>query len=107
MDDFEKAAWEIDKNINSDHENVIEWIRNSKIATVTLSQGKYISKVKKLAEKYPDKVQICKVNNDSSIVAHIPVSAIKISITERVMSEEQKAVARERLQKIRKNKDNV
>lgn len=101
MDDFEKAAWEVDKNINSNHENVIEWIRNSKTATVTFSQGKYITKIKKLAEKYPDKIQICKVNNDSSIVAHIPVSAIKISITERVMSEEQKEAARERLKKAR------
>lgn len=102
MDDFEKAAWEVDKNINSDHENVIEWIRNSKTATVTFSQSKYITKVKRLAEKYPNKVQICKVNKDS-IVAHIPVSAVKISIIEpRVMTEEQKEAARERLKKARK-----
>lgn len=101
MDDFEKAAWEVDKNINSNHENVIEWIRNSKITTVTFSQPKYITKIKRLAEKYPDKVQICKINKDS-IVAHIPTSAVKISITKpRQLSEEEKEAARERLKKAR------
>lgn len=104
MDEFEKAAWEVDKNINSDHENVIEWIRNSKTATVTLSQGKYITKIKKLAEKYPDKVQICKINSDGSLVAHIPTSAVKISIIEpRILTEEQKEANRERLKKAREN----
>ena len=102
MDEFERASWEVNKNVNSNQENVIEWLRNSKTATVTLSQGKYITKVKKLAKEYPDKVQIVHVNDDNSIVAHIPTSAIKLSITSRVYSEEEKAEMRERLKRARK-----
>ena len=91
MDEFEKAAWDVDKNINSNHENVIEWLRNSDVATVTLSQGKYITKVKKMAKEHPDKVQIVHENSDGSIVAHIPVKAIKLSIIEgRQYTEEEK-----------------
>lgn len=61
-------------------ENVIEWIVNDKIATVTLSQKKYINKVKRLAEKYPEEVKIEWENADGSIVAHLPVNAISFQI---------------------------
>ena len=60
-------------------ENVIEFVLNDKTATVTFTQGRYISKIKKLAEKYPDDVKITHVNKDSSIVAHVPVRWIRIS----------------------------
>lgn len=101
MNDFEKACEEINKDFTSEKENVIEWILNSKIATVTFTQGKYITKIKKLAEKYPDKVQI-RGNKDGTIVAHIPTSAIKISIVERNLSEEQKAAMAERMRGMKK-----
>lgn len=105
MDEFETAAWEVDKNINSNHENVIEWIRNSKTATCTFSQGKYITKIKKLKEKYPDQVEIRKENKDGSIVCHIPVTAVKVSIVApKELSEEQKEVMKKRLKKIRESK---
>jgi len=61
------------------NENVIEFLRSEKTATLTFSQGRYIFKVKKLAEKRPDECQITKENKDGSIVAHVPVSWIKIS----------------------------
>lgn len=103
MNDFEKACDEINKDFTSEKENVIEWIKDSSIATITFSQGRYISKIKKLAEKYPDRVQITKENEDGTIVAHIPVSAIKINIIERNLSEEQRQIAAERLNKGREN----
>ena len=103
MNDFEKACDEINKDFTSEKENVIEWIKDSSVATITFSQGRYISKVKKLAEKYPDRVQITKENADGTIVAHIPVSAIKINIIERNLSEEQRQIAAERLNKGREN----
>lgn len=80
-------------------ENVIGWYKDSEIATVTFSQGRYISKIRKLAEKYPDDVKILE-NADGTILAYIPVKAIHISIVHRTeMSDEQKQVASERMKK--------
>ena len=97
MNDFEKACEEVNKDYTSEKENVIEWIKDSKVATITFTQIRYISKVRELAAKYPDRVQIVKDNADGTIVAHIPVSAVKINIIERNLSEEQKRIAAERL----------
>ena len=80
-------------------ENVIGWYKDSEIATVTFSQGRYISKIKKLAEKYPDDVKILE-NTDGTILAYIPVKAIHIGIRAE-MSDERKRAASERLKKAR------
>ena len=106
MNEFEKAC-EVD---NSDgftsHENVIEFLRNSKVATVTLSQPKYINKIKKLAEQFPDEVEIIMENSDGSLLAHIPTSYIKINNPpKREYSDEEKAIMVERLRKINKIKN--
>lgn len=79
------------------NENVIDWIRDSKYATVTFSQGRYITKIKKLAEKYPDECEIVAENKDGSILAHIPVKWIKISANKSNMPEEQRIASAERL----------
>jgi len=108
MNEFEKACNEIeqDRSYESSCENTIEWIRNAETATVFFSQGRYISKIKKLSEKYPDKVQIKHENKDGSIVAHIPVKAIKINIIEgRELTEEEKIRNAEILKRYRKSKD--
>ena len=42
------------------NENVIEFLRGSETALVTFSQGRYISQVKALAERFPEDVQILK-----------------------------------------------
>lgn len=78
------------------NENCIEFLKNSSVATVTFSQGKYISKIRKLAEKFPDDCQITYENEDGSIVAHIPVKWIKINNPQRVMTEEERKRASER-----------
>ena len=81
-------------------ENVIGWYKDSEIATVTFSQGRYISKIKKLAEKYPDDVKFLE-NADGTILAYIPVKAIHISIIHRVeMTDEQKKAANKRIKKM-------
>lgn len=93
-------------------ENVIGWFKNSDIATVTFSQGKYITIIKKLAKKYPDDVKILE-NSDGTILAYIPVKAIHISIRNKNIefTEEQREAARERMKKMqdakrKKNEDN-
>lgn len=108
MNEFEKAseAVERDRDFALDCENVIEFLRNSKVATVSFSQGKFMRKIKKLAEKFPDKVEIT-YESDRVVVAHVPTSAIRISVIEpREMSEEQKQAARERLAKYRYERKN-
>ncbi len=60
-------------------ENVIEWTKGQGRATLTLSQRRTITKVKRLAEKHPEECQVVAENPDGSICAHVPVSWIKIS----------------------------
>lgn len=86
------------------NENVLEWYKNEPTATVTFSQGKYITKIRKLAEKFPEECQITHENQDGSIVAHIPVKWIKINNPQRVMTEEEKRLAAERIRNSRKNR---
>lgn len=106
MNEFEKAC-EVDTTDGfSSHENVIEWLKNSKVATVTLSQGKYITKIKKLAKQYPNEVEILKENADGSMLCHIPTSYIKINNPpKREYTEEEKAAMAERLRKIKNDKN--
>ena len=97
MNEFEKASNEVEEERDYDleQENCIEFLRGSKTATVTFSQGRFISKIEKLAEKFPDEVQIV-ARNKGSIVAHIPTSYIKINNRSRELSEEERNVLSER-----------
>lgn len=80
-------------------ENVIEFIRDEKTMTLTLCQGRFITKVRELAKRFPDEVEIVAENADGSIVAHMPVSALHLSIIRKTMTDEQKQKATERLLK--------
>ena len=85
-------------------ENCIEWYTGSDTVTVTLTQQRFINKVRKLAESHAD-VTILAENEDGSILAHLPLSFIKFSAP-RQMSEEQRAEAAERLKSARNVTDN-
>ena len=103
MNEFEKAVNTENYTGDMTQENVIEWIRGDKVVTVTFAGNtRYNSKVKKLAEQYPGEVEIIANNPDGSVVAHLPLSYIKVSHP-KVLSEEQKLKAAERLQKGREN----
>lgn len=83
-------------------ENVIEWITGDDTISVTLSQQKYINKVKRLAESHGDKVKILAENPDGSIFAHLPLTALKLNvISPRELGEEEKEIMRQRLAKAR------
>lgn len=60
-------------------DNCIEWLRGQNIVTVTLSYGRLKNKVLKLAEEFPEEVQIVANNEDGSIMAHLPLKYIKIT----------------------------
>lgn len=104
MSEFEEACELVDEDYDGTYacENAIEFIKNSKVATVTLSQGRYISKVKSLASKYPDEVKIIR-EDKGYLVAHLPVKFIKITGRRAEMSEEQRQAAITRLAKHRNN----
>ena len=61
-------------------ENLIEWMTGCKAATVTFSQKKFVNRIKRMAEKHPELVDIVAENEDGSITAHIPVSAIHLTV---------------------------
>ena len=91
--DTEKARF-----FNKCRDNGVEWYTGDERVTVTFSQRKWVSKIKKLAEKRPNDVEIVVENEDGSIVAHLPLSFIKISPPKQV-SEEQKERMRLQAQK--------
>ena len=74
-------------------ENIIEFLSDEEKAMVTFSQGRYKSRIKKLAAERPEKCEIVAENQDGSICAHIPVSWIKV-YPSREVSEEQRQRAR-------------
>lgn len=88
-------------------DNCLEWITGQKKASVTFSQRKYVTKLKKYAEKYPEEIKVIAENNDGSICAHVPLSWVKFSPPRkgREMSDEEKAAVAERLLEARKKKD--
>ena len=81
-------------------ENVIEFYNNEKRATVTFSQGRYITKLKKLAKQRPEECEIVAENADGSITAHIPTKWVKINPT-KILSEDQREQLRERMHNVR------
>ena len=86
-------------------ENVIEFISNTRTATVTFTNQKHINRIKKIYEERKDDFKYFKENTDGSVCAKIPLKWIKInagSKTGRVMTEEQKEAARIRLANARK-----
>lgn len=76
-------------------ENAIEFLTSEETATVTFSRQKYITMVKKLKERYPDKVEILAdgQSNSGYLYARIPVEWVKIRPNKEV-SEAQRERAR-------------
>lgn len=87
-------------------ENVIEFLNGQKRATVTLSQGRYKTKIEKLAKERPDECKILARNLDGTILAHVPTSWVKISPPRKVeMSEDRKEELRKQLANARNKKE--
>ena len=80
-----------------ENENVIEFIKDEKRATCTFTQGRYISKIRKLAKDFPDECEIVAENEDGSVLAHVPVSWVQITRRKLNLSEEQRKQMAERL----------
>ena len=80
-------------------ENGIEFLKDSKTATVQFCQGRYKSRIKKLAAERPDECEILAENKDGTLLAHIPVEWIRINPGV-MLTEEQK---RKKAETMRRN----
>ena len=80
-------------------ENNIEWLTNQRKASGSFTQEKYVKKMKKYKEEYPDEVELIE-NYDGSIWFKVPLKWVKISPPRKV-SEAQKQAAAERFKKLR------
>lgn len=99
MDDVDESEIKDNLNVN---ENVFEFRRNQKVMTCTISQRRFITKVKKIAQKHPDEVKIVAENDDGSIVVKMPVRALHIWLPKkRVYTEEQQKAKSEQMAKAR------
>ena len=59
-------------------ENVIEFLIDQDVATLTISKQSIKSKIRALAERYPDQVRVdIDENNGGYMLAHLPVSFIR------------------------------
>lgn len=91
MTKFEQISNILNQSTSPDlRENCIYWLDGDKVATVNVnSNSRYASRIRKMAEKYPDDVHI--FSDGDYMVACVPTKAIKISIIEgREMTEERK-----------------
>ena len=59
-------------------ENCIEWLDGDEVAYVTLSQRRFITKLRKVVAAAPE-AEIIKENPDGSVLARIPLSCVHIS----------------------------
>lgn len=89
-------------------ETCVEYLDVDKHATFCSAERKWINKILKLKESYPDEVDIrfYPENNDGIILAHIPKSWLKISPPKtRTMTDEQRAAAAKRMADIRSKRE--
>ena len=82
--------------ITGNVENVIEFVKDSERAAVTFCQGRYKSRIKKLAAERPEECEILAENKDGTLLAHISVEWVKIS-PPAARSELQRELSRERM----------
>jgi hypothetical protein len=89
-------------------ETVWEFVQGEKTGTIYSAQKRWINKIRKYAEQYPDEVQIIHTNSDGSIVAHALEGYFKFSRPRKIIfTEEQLLAAKERGKRLgNKNKQN-
>lgn len=93
------------ENLNyvGDKEIAISYFEGG-IASLSTSIFKYCNKAKKLAEDYPNQVKLY-TNKDGSIYITFPPDWIKFPSPKKIMSEENKLKAAERMLKAREKKN--
>lgn len=75
------------------NENVIEFLKDGKTATLSLSQGRYKTRIRELSQRHPKECEIVAENKDGSMCAHVPVAWIRINPTKELSEEERKRLS--------------
>lgn len=68
-------------------------IAGEKFVTFFSSERKWINRIRKLKEKFPDEVDIKHENPDGSLVAHIPASWFQIKPRKKIQFTEEQIMA--------------
>lgn len=69
------------------------YLQSCERAAVTFCQGRYKSRIKKLAAERPEECEILAENQDGSWCAHIPVTWVKINPTKQLSEEQRREIA--------------
>lgn len=91
-------------------ETNVNFVDVDDMVSATVFLKKHMNQLHKLAENHPDEVKIIKEakENDGMMLAHLPKKYVKVSFGEpmpkKVMTEEQKAAAAERMRKAQEAK---
>lgn len=86
-------------------ETSIDHVAGENYATLFTSERKWINYIYKLKESHPDEVDIRHVNNDGSLIAHIPASWMKVKPKKKVvLTEEQIEASKARLERGRQKR---
>ena len=84
-------------DISGTTENAIEFSKHSACATVTFSQLRYITRIRKLAEKHPGECEIVSIDKvpgeGETICAHIPTAWIRINPGKNLTDEQKEQMA--------------
>lgn len=75
------------------NENTIEFEKDGKTATLSLSQGRYKSRIRELAKSHPEECEIVVDNKDGSMCAHVPVAWVKITPPRNISEEHRKLLS--------------
>lgn len=89
-------------------ETAIERVQGTNYCTVFTAEKKFINSLNCLKDQYPDEVEILTINEDGSMVAHVPYSWLKFvkPPAKREYTDEQKQAMAERMSKARKAREN-
>lgn len=89
-------------------ETSIERVQGTDYCTVFTAERKFINSLNRLKEQYSDEVQILTINEDGSMVAHVPYSWFKFikPPAKREYTDEQKQAMVERMTKAREARGN-
>jgi hypothetical protein len=100
----------MEQNYEKSNENAIEFLSGEQYVTVTFSNRKHISRIKKLYSERKDEFKYFIENKDGTVCAKLPLKWVKInagalpgSTKKREMSEEQKAEFAKRIKAIRES----
>ncbi len=93
-------------NEEKNRENVIEFLTGERFCSVTFTNRKHITRIKKLKEEHPEEFKGFFENTDGSVYAKFPLKWVKITPPRagRTLTEEEKEEVRKRLADARNKK---